>query len=59
MTGYTVNTGSTNKFSEGWDRIFGNTASAGKTAKKTVRPEAAKSANSKKTSAKAKQRKTK
>ena len=25
MTGYTVHTGSTEKFSEGWDRIFGGT----------------------------------
>lgn len=24
MTGYTVHTGSTLKFSQGWDRIFGN-----------------------------------
>jgi len=23
MTGYTVHTGSTEKFSDGWDRIFG------------------------------------
>lgn len=23
MTGYTVHTGSTEKFSEGWDKIFG------------------------------------
>lgn len=25
MTGYTVHAGSTEKFSEGWDRIFGAT----------------------------------
>jgi len=24
MTGYTVHTGSTEQFSQGWDRIFGN-----------------------------------
>jgi hypothetical protein len=24
MTGYTVHTGSTEKFSKGWDQIFGN-----------------------------------
>jgi hypothetical protein len=33
MTGYTVNTGATVKFSEGWDRIFGGTpGSSGKAA---------------------------
>jgi hypothetical protein len=26
MTGYTVHTGSTEQFSEGWDRIFGGTS---------------------------------
>lgn len=31
MTGYTVHTGSTEKFSDGWDRIFG-----GKPAKTTA-----------------------
>lgn len=28
MTGYTVNTGSTVKYSEGWDKVFGSQASA-------------------------------
>jgi hypothetical protein len=54
MTGYTVHTGSTEQFSEGWDRIFGNAAgqprktaakkSAGgtKTAKNRAKPAAAK-----------------
>jgi hypothetical protein len=28
MTGYTVHTGSTLKFSSGWDRIFGNAKGA-------------------------------
>lgn len=32
MTGYTVHTGSTEKFSEGWDRIFQNKAGAAKKA---------------------------
>jgi hypothetical protein len=27
MTGYTVNTGSNEKFSEGWDKIFGKKSS--------------------------------
>ena len=37
MTGYTVHTGSTEKFSEGWDQIFGQ----GKRSKK--KPAASKS----------------
>lgn len=32
MTGYTVHTGSTAEFSDGWDRIFGKTTSSSKTA---------------------------
>jgi hypothetical protein len=28
MTGYTVHTGSTEKFSKGWDQIFGNQTAA-------------------------------
>ena len=43
MTGYTVNTGATTKFSQNWDRIFG--AAAGAAAKKTAKgsqPKAAK-----------------
>lgn len=35
MTGYTVNTGSTTKFSEGWDRIF--SGAAAKSMKKAVK----------------------
>lgn len=30
MTGYTVHTGSTEKFSEGWDRIFSGASKPGK-----------------------------
>ena len=34
MTGYTVHTGSTVQFSDGWDRIFGGKPKAGSTSKK-------------------------
>ena len=34
MTGYTVHTGTSEKFSTGWDRIFGGDESTGKGAKK-------------------------
>lgn len=59
MTGYTVNTGSTTKFSEGWDRIFGGSAktSDAKAASKTGRAPA-KSSTSKKTSRQKKAQKT-
>ncbi|MDB5388697.1 MAG: hypothetical protein JWM11_4343 [Planctomycetaceae bacterium] len=40
MTGYTVHTGSTDKFSSGWDQIF----SAKKTAKKSETKAAEKAA---------------
>lgn len=30
MTGYTVHTGTSKKFTEGWDNIFDNKQSAGK-----------------------------
>jgi hypothetical protein len=38
MTGYTVHTGSTEKFSQSWDKIFGkkNLQSRQKTTKKTT-----------------------
>jgi hypothetical protein len=37
MTGYTVNTGTSMKFSEGWDRIFGaDTAGTAKKKKATA-----------------------
>lgn len=47
MTGYTVHTGSTVKFSDGWDRIFSGkkkTAGKSKATKKTAKkkPKAAK-----------------
>ena len=41
MTGYTVHTGSTKKFTEGWDRIFkskatrGNQSAAAKSGKRS------------------------
>lgn len=51
MTGYTVHTGSTEKFSQGWDQIFGSDSaesdqpasgrSAAKSRKKTGRKAAA------------------
>jgi hypothetical protein len=42
MTGYTVHTGSTEKFSEGWDRIFTSKARpSGKTASKSAGGKAA------------------
>ena len=47
MTGYTVHTGSTEKFSEGWDRIF-KSSGAGKKgtgAKSAKSPGAAKAAS--------------
>lgn len=34
MTGYTVHTGSTEQFSDGWDRIFGGKPKAGSKSKK-------------------------
>lgn len=43
MTGYTVHTGSTQKFSTGWDHIFhGKTTAAPKAAKKAASKKAAK-----------------
>lgn len=36
MTGYTVHTGSTEKFSEGWDHIFKKKKAGAKPAKKKV-----------------------
>ncbi len=43
MTGYTVHTGSTVKFSGGWDRIFsGSKPATGGKAKVPVKPAAAK-----------------
>lgn len=39
MTGYTVHTGSNDKFSDGWDRVFGKkkpaASKSGKSAKKS------------------------
>lgn len=36
MTGYTVHTGTTIKFSEGWDRIFEERAGKASTTKKSA-----------------------
>lgn len=47
MTGYTVHTGSTEKFSEGWDQIF-KTTRGGKSAARAKKPAKAKTARSKK-----------
>ncbi len=44
MTGYTVHTGSTEKFSEGWDQIFKKGAK--KSPSQTKKPAAKKSAGS-------------
>lgn len=49
MTGYTVHTGTSKKFTEGWDNIFDSKKSAGKKAKTKK-----KSAKKKKKSATAK-----
>jgi hypothetical protein len=46
MTGYTVHTGSTEKFSEGWDRIFGGTRKTSSKKPRTSGPKADKSPKS-------------
>lgn len=48
MTGYTVHTGSNEKFSGGWDRIFSGKPTAGKQAAKSEGKKAAKKKSSKK-----------
>lgn len=53
MTGYTVHTGSTVKFSEGWDNIFsGAPAKKSATKKAAAKKVAAKKAVARKSSAK-------
>ncbi len=49
MTGYTVHTGSTEKFSSAWDRIFsgGKSKPAKKSTRKTAKKSAAKSSSKK------------
>ena len=45
MTGYTVHTGTSKKFTEGWDNVFDNKKPAGKTSgkkKATKKPVGAK-----------------
>ena len=51
MTGYTVHTGSTVKFSGGWDRVFSG-KKPGKTAAKPAKKPGKKSAAAKRKSAK-------
>ena len=53
MTGYTVNTGSTQKFSEGWDRIFSGQATSAGAKKKSAAAAPASSSGSKKPAKKA------
>ena len=49
MTGYTVHTGSTKKFSDAWDRIFsgGKADSGKKSSRKSTKKTAVKSQNKK------------
>jgi len=47
MTGYTVHTGSSKKFSEGWDNIFGGSKKSG--SKKSDKATSKKSSKSGKT----------
>ena len=56
MTGYTVHTGSSEKFSSGWDRIFSNDSGKGK---KTKQQSAGKKSTKKKATAKAASKSTK
>lgn len=56
MTGYTVHTGSTDKFSNGWDQIFAGKKTASKTARKSG-TEAAKKAPPAKAAAKSSKKK--
>ena len=58
MTGYTVHTGSSEKFSEGWDRIFSGVKQPAKKAKTISKP-ATKNKQTKKPSAARKQSKGK
>lgn len=52
MTGYTVHTGTSKKFTEGWDNIFDSKKSAGKKAETKKKP--AKKKKKKSATAKAK-----
>ncbi|MGE3314257.1 MAG: hypothetical protein AB7O26_04000 [Planctomycetaceae bacterium] len=54
MTGYTVHTGSTEKFSSGWDNIFSNRKSAKKSAPRKAAAAKAKKSSGKKKAAKGK-----
>ena len=58
MTGYTVHTGSTEKFSEGWDKIFKSGAKKKAGGKAPTKSVAAKGAPKAKAKAKAKKKKT-
>lgn len=57
MTGYTVHTGTSEKFTEGWDRVFGGTIKPGK--KKAAPKKAQKTATAAKKAAKVPQAKKK
>lgn len=59
MTGYTVHTGTTVKFSGGWDRIFGGKKAAAKSKAAGKKAPAAKAAKSAGKTAAKKKRKTK
>jgi len=50
MTGYTVHTGSNDKFRDGWDRIFQSPSGKKPGAKKTPAPASANTKTSKKKS---------
>jgi len=57
MTGYTVHTGTSKKFTEGWDNIFENKKSAGK--KSGTKKKAAKKPATAKAKSAAKKKKNK
>jgi len=48
MTGYTVHTGTSKKFTEGWDQIFGGKPSGKNTKKKAAKKKQAANASAKK-----------
>ncbi len=58
MTGYTVHTGSSEKFTEGWDQVFGGAKKPASKKKKTVKSVAGKAGATKTKKAK-KAKKTK
>lgn len=48
MTGYTVNTGTSKKFAESWDKMFGSKKSKKKATKKVAKKKVAKKKGKKK-----------